>query len=84
MKKEILRTNVFDKKKYQKSLLIRIAILKNGTTILNSQEGRGIYFKREDLNSNSKLDFLKYKIKQKKGNFDSIKIELEKILKGGD
>ncbi|BDV02590.1 MAG: hypothetical protein HPAVJP_4790 [Candidatus Hepatoplasma vulgare] len=79
------RTNVIDHKKYEKDLLIRIAITKDGNTILNSNLGRGIYFKIETLKNIRDLKTLKFYVNKKNGNFSQIEEEVKKIIaEGGD
>lgn len=79
------RTNVIDHKKYEKNLLIRIAITKDGSTILNSKLGRGVYFKIESLKNTRDFKRLKFYVNKKNGNFSQIEEEIKRIInEGGD
>ncbi|BDV03444.1 MAG: hypothetical protein HPPSJP_1650 [Candidatus Hepatoplasma scabrum] len=83
--KEIIRTDILTNKKYQQNQLIRIAILKDKTTILNNDVlGRGLYFHPKNLINKKRWEILKFKIKKNGGDFSQISDKLSSFYQGGN
>lgn len=83
--KEIIRTDILTNKKYKKEQLIRIAILKDKTTILNNDFlGRGLYFHPKNLINKKRWMLLKFKIEKSGGNFSQISDQLSSFYQGGN
>ncbi len=82
MKNIVFRIDIFSRDKFDRRELIRINISGKNTYLdfENKGQGRGIYFKAENLKTQKQILQLKKNVNSKKGDFSVIEEQIKKML----
>lgn len=76
------RKDVVTNKRYERDELIRISILKDGTTTIDTEYklgGRGIYIHKDSIPKGIEKGIIRNNIKRFKGDYETILKQLEEV-----